>query len=87
MLLKSRLRSFPMIPDLQMTPAGGKSIDFWNYSCITPDYEQALTDYYRQLQVKSGTGPAGRTEPAGFARTHFRNQPGPTGCTGSESSR
>jgi LysM repeat protein len=72
---------FPMIPDLAMAPKGLPPVMFWDYHCVTRDYETALQAYYAQLRVAAGaSGPSS----ASIERraTNFRTQPGPVGCAG-----
>ncbi|HKE55501.1 MAG TPA: LysM domain-containing protein, partial [Pyrinomonadaceae bacterium] len=77
---------FPIIPDLEMAADDQEPIQFWNHGCITPQYEDALDAYYKQLQVNNGVaGPVGNSRPPEQARK-FRSAPGPVGCpAGSES--
>lgn len=74
---------FPMIPELEMGPKGLEPVQFWNYNCITRDYEDALTSYYQQLQVAPGATGATANE---RVATSFRTEPGPQGCNAGEES-
>ncbi len=77
---------FPIIPDLEMTPQGGKTVQFWNAGCITPSYESALDAYYKQLQTNSNGSAPVADGPVGEVSARFRSTPGPSGCDpGSES--
>jgi LysM repeat protein len=76
---------FPMIPELEMGPKGLGPVQFWNYNCVSRDYEDALTSYYQQLQVATGaTGASG--QPQERAVTNFRTEPGAQGCPAGDES-
>ena len=76
---------FPMIPELEMGPKGLAPVQFWNYNCVSREYEDALTSYYQQLQVNSGVTGAG-APPQERAVTNFRTEPGAQGCAGGDES-
>ena len=71
---------FPMIPDLEMTFAPDQQTRFWDYNCVTPEYEAALAAYYQQLKVTDSNKPSSPT-----AAARFRKTPGPAGCAEGES--
>ncbi len=81
---------FPMIPDLEMLPQGMNPVRFWDYNCVSEQYEKNLDEYFKQLQVNylanvardPLAAPASQDGPVGFSSSATRSSQSPEGCTG-----